>query len=333
MQLTIQDSRPYTDIEWDTIWKECDYATYFHSREWAVIWQEYTKGRIRPAGILITFSDNRKALLPVSCESLFFNLIKRGISSPAGTFGGWLSLDPLSELHGNLICDFLLANYRNMIWRLNPYDPLAGSIKIESAKYEETQVLMLERNLESILKDWTKGHTSAVRKAQKAGVMIREALSTQDWKDYFAIYEDSLKRWGSSTTSAYGWHLFRCILELNSPNVKLWLAVYQARVISGALCFYAKRHVVYWHGASLSDFFHLRPVNLLLYEVIKHACDDGYRWFDFNPSGGHEGVMKFKRSFGTRGIPCPVIIKSSSALNYLRVLSGKNDSKKGERSV
>jgi lipid II:glycine glycyltransferase (peptidoglycan interpeptide bridge formation enzyme) len=36
----------------------------------------------------------------------------------------------------------------------------------------------------------------------------------------------------------------------------------------------------------------------LLYEVIKDACEQGYFWFDFNPSGGHEGVKSFKKGFG-----------------------------------
>jgi lipid II:glycine glycyltransferase (peptidoglycan interpeptide bridge formation enzyme) len=99
--------------------------------------------------------------------------------------------------------------------------------------------------------------------------------------------------------------------------VKLWVAEYQNRIISGALCFYSKRHVVYWHGAGLSDYFHLRPANLLLSEVIKHACEDGYWWFDFNPSGTHEGVANFKRRFGAKSMACPVIVRKSHFFQLL----------------
>ena len=34
--------------EWDAIWTGCDHATYFHSRDWAEIWQTYTEGAVRP---------------------------------------------------------------------------------------------------------------------------------------------------------------------------------------------------------------------------------------------------------------------------------------------
>jgi len=48
-------------------------------------------------------------------------------------------------------------------------------------------------------------------------------------------------------------------------------------------------------------------VNLLMYEVIKNACKQRYTWFDFNPSGGHEGVKAFKKSFGAKGMRSPVV--------------------------
>lgn len=320
MDIEIADLRAATVSEWKYIWEDCDYATYFHSHEWAMIWQKYTRGKTKPMSTLITFSDGRNALLPFSRQSVFLGWIKRYISSPAGTFGGWLSLDELSAEHGRLLYEHILANHPNLIWRLNPFDSIAMNIKSEVASPDQTQVLSLDRGFSAIYKDWTKGHSSAVRKAQKLGVEIREADSTQDWKDYYCIYEDSIRRWGSLASSAYRWSLFQCMSELLSPNIKLWLATYGGKVVSGALCFYAKRHVVYWHGAALSEFFNLRPVNMLLYRIIEHACNNGYQWFDFNPSGGHESVSNFKKSFGAQFRSAPVITRSSPSLLFLQNL-------------
>jgi lipid II:glycine glycyltransferase (peptidoglycan interpeptide bridge formation enzyme) len=77
--------------------------------------------------------------------------------------------------------------------------------------------------------------------------------------------------------------------------------------IAGALCFYAQKHAVYWHGAALQSHFSLRPVNLLMSEIIRHACEEGHQWFDLNPSGGHPGVKKFKESLGAQALKAPVI--------------------------
>jgi hypothetical protein len=314
MSLAISDVRPAIDSEWDSIWKSCDYATYFHSREWAAIWNKYTNGDMDSAAMLITFSDGAVALLPFSYRKIVNGFIKQYISSPAGTFGGWISLDGLSFDHGNLLYEYIIANHRDLIWRLNPYDPVVMSIKTNGSRRDETQALQLDRGFNALYKSWTKGHASAARKArkaQKAGVKIREAVSIQDWKDYYNVYQDSHKRWGAKASSFYGWLLFQCMYESASSNIRLWLATYQNHVISGALCFYAKKHVVYWHGASVANYFNLRPVNLLMYEIIKHTCENGYQWFDFNPSGGHKGVENFKSSFGARKFACPVVDKKS----------------------
>lgn len=310
MGLKILDVRHATDNEWDTIWKNCDYATYFHSREWAAIWQKYSKGKINPAAMLITFSDGALALLPISYRKTLKGFIKQYVSSPAGTFGGWLSLDKLSENHEKLLCAYMIDNHRNLLWRLNPYDPIIVSIFVDITEYDETQVLQLECGFSAIYEDWLKERDSVVRKARKAqrvGVKIREAVSLQDWKDYYDVYEDSLKRWGEQASSSYGWSLFQYMYDFSSSNIRLWLATYQDRVISGALCFYSKKHVTYWHGAARSNYFNVRPVNLLMYEIIRHACEHGYQWFDFNPSGGHEGVKNFKSSFGAKKFACPII--------------------------
>jgi hypothetical protein len=44
-----------------------------------------------------------------------------------------------------------------------------------------------------------------------------------------------------------------------------------------------------------------------MYEIIKSCCEEGYSWFDFNPSAGLEGVRAFKESFGAKPLPSHVV--------------------------
>ena len=87
----------------------------------------------------------------------------------------------------------------------------------------------------------------------------------------------------------------------------LWLARAQGKVVAGALCLHARRHVAYWHGAALEEFFPLRPVHLLMRESMRDAARRGRNWYDFNPSGGLPGVARFKRGFGARPLRVPVV--------------------------
>ncbi|MEY3825231.1 MAG: hypothetical protein RLZZ148_43 [Cyanobacteriota bacterium] len=326
MDLKITKIQRASAQEWDQIWNNCDYATYFHSREWAEIWEKYSRGNLKPCPFIVRFSDFKKVLLPLSIRSLYKGFSPIYLSSPAGTFGGWLSHDELNREHAHLIYKFLM-NLGDIQWRLNPYESLCHQIHFDNLKLKKdtTDVINLKEGFEAIHHRWTKGHSSAAKKARREGVNIRLATSAEDWQTYYYLYEASLERWGGKTSSGYKyeWSLFELMFDLQSSRIKLWLAEYKNFVIAGALCFYAKNHVVYWHGSALSEYFNLRPVNLLIFEIIKNACELQYEWFDFNPSGGKEGVKAFKRSFGTLELSCPMILKNSltnSVLNKLKSL-------------
>jgi hypothetical protein len=84
------------------------------------------------------------------------------------------------------------------------------------------------------------------------------------------------------------------------------------------VCFYHRQHVVYWHGASLESAFAVRPVHRLFHRTIEHACVAGHRWFDFNPSGGLEGVIRFKDGFGCQRLSADVYEGTTRLARILR---------------
>jgi lipid II:glycine glycyltransferase (peptidoglycan interpeptide bridge formation enzyme) len=252
----------------------------------------------------LKFSDGKTAVFPLS----WYSNRQTFYSSMPTAYGGLISMDRLDTPHLVAAIDFVQRYLGSLFVRVNPFwdefDLGATDLPFQA---DETEVLWLDSGMEKLFKNWTKGHKSAVSKARREGVTIRQASTEQDWVDYFAIYEDSLERWGGKVSSRYKWELFQIMRDCESHNIKLWIAESSGQAIAGALCLYAKKHVVYWHGAALEKHFHLRPVQLLLFEIIANAADNGYRWFDFNPSGGHVGVRAFKRGFGTTTLSTPWI--------------------------
>ncbi len=300
--------------EWDLIWHECDYSTYFHSSEWAEIWSKYAKRKMFLTPFLVSFSDGKKALLPFSCvikeglTPILMGTTRLYVSSPECTYGGWISADKLDNNHAIVLLNLMKKKFNNLSWRLNPYDDVALNSDISINDEGETHAINLEKGFDVIASNMSKGHRSAVKQAIRSGVSVRRSSSIEDWLNYYRVYETSVNRWGNRLLGEkYSWELFRDFFARNSPNVELWLAIYQDAVISGALCFHSKRHFVYWHGASTDTYFTLRPVNLLLYEVIKNACERKFTWFDFNPSAGLKGVIAFKERFGAQALKCPIV--------------------------
>jgi predicted N-acyltransferase len=131
----------------------------------------------------------------------------------------------------------------DLFWRMNPYDELLSNVVVEGLTTDVTDVLELNDGFEALYKRWTKSSRRAATQARRGEVVIRLANSLGDWKKYYEVYEDSLRRWGDTASSRYEFRIFEEMQRRNSPNIKLWLAVYQEKIIAGALCFYAKKHV------------------------------------------------------------------------------------------
>lgn len=321
-ELRIEEIRPAGEPEWDALWAACEYATYFHSREWAEIWEEYSEGRIRPDPRLVTFSDRSQALLPLSLERAGRWGARSGHrSSPAGTYGGWLSSDRLDERHAVLLSRYLLE-LPGLVWRVNPFDAVGADVSSHAGRPDHTRALELGAGFAPLRTGWSKGHRSAARKALREGVSISVATGLEGWRSYFDLYRAALGRWGEAATSCYGWKLFERLHARHSAHVRLWLASRGDELLAGAVVFSAKEHVVYWHGSSLPDRERLRPVHLLLHEIVRAACSEGHAVFDFNPSGGHPGVDAFKKGFGAPRRPSPVIrTPGASVWDRLRSLA------------
>ncbi len=320
MSLSISNIRKATFTEWDYLYQNSNTATYFHSREWAEVWARYSEGKMQPHPLAVEFSDNKKALLPLSLKKATRGLPSHYYSSAAGTFGGWINIDDLTLPHAILLMNYFNSKIGNIILRTNPYDKFMIEAARGIGKEDQTHVLDLQGGYDAILKIWDGGKRSIIRKANKAnrsGVVIKQANKVQEWESFYSCYNASLKRWGPDASSNYEWRLFDVLFRQNSKNIKLWLACYDGNVISGALCVYSKRHAAYWLGASLAEYFNLRATNLLMVEIIKNACADNYAWFDFNPSGGHQGVRKFKESFKAQPMSCQIIVNTTTVSRLL----------------
>lgn len=250
--------------------------------------------------------------MPLCFETKAGGLLSRYVSSPQGTYGGWLSTQPLTLAHAICLVDWLTrGRRRNLVWRLNPYDPLAlqaGVTRHLRCKHDETHALRLQGNPELVLEGFKSTYRAQVRKALKtAQFSVAPATSLDDWRAYFDVYRDSMERWGDEPETGYSWRLFEFLFRMSSPDVRLWLARHEGRVVSGDICVYASKHVAYWHGATLKDYLRTSVAKLLKYEIIKDSTERGYDWFDFNPSAGLAGVKFFKEGFNAEALPAPIV--------------------------
>ncbi len=125
---------------------------------------------------------------------------------------------------------------------------------------------------------------------------------------------------GEKKTSFYEFKLFKNIFDVNSENIRLWLVELENEIIGGTLVFYTKHHAVEWHASFKEKYLRYGVANFIKTEIIKDTCKKGLRYYDFNPSGGHEGVVKFKESLGAKRIDIDCWRWENPAMKILRKL-------------
>ncbi len=298
--------------EWKRVADSCGYATFFHTPEWFRLFAgEFHDLEIETRKI--SFPGGTVAILPALARRIS-RFEKQYLMGPGGVYGGWISGNPLTREERRFLLDYIETHFKHLVWRLNPLQGDPGTIP-GNVREDFTQAVSLRGGMHMIERDFSPSNTRAIKKARREGIVVRPAVSLQDWLEYYECYLDSLRRWGERASSRYEWTFFLRMFDLQSDRITLWLAELEGKIVAGALVFYHKAHAVYWHGAALEQYLPLRPANLLHREIIADALDRRFRWYDFNPSGGHAGVERFKRQFGSRLLRAHVITRSDSPLH------------------
>jgi hypothetical protein len=293
---------------WFEVASLCPYATYFHSPLWHRLISD-TYGKMRCVSLIYVSDNGRRAVLPLIVRSTRGGTRK---STFAGCYGGIIADGPISEQEAQrLYAKAIGPTGRvqitgNPLWCCEVDNPPIPSFDTMVLKEETTHILRLDRGIDAIVSEFSKGHQRSLKRGIGMGVRVRQARSVADYVAYYEAYENTLHRWGKNASSRYPSRLFTngYTLSVEYPqHVRLWLAELEGKVIAGAWVFYWNKHVAYWHGASYEDFFQYRPNHVLHTEIIRDASDRGFKYYDFNPSGGHEGVVRFKSQFGGEELP------------------------------
>ncbi|MCZ6836568.1 MAG: GNAT family N-acetyltransferase [Planctomycetota bacterium] len=314
--------RDASRAEWQDAWASDPTSTFYQSPQWHEVWAKYSRGRLSPSPLHVELVDQTNVIVPISLEKTRFGRFKTAWLSPGCTYGGWLTSKELDQSHAELLTQFICDRFPGLFWRLNPLNENAIEAMPQSEQDEFTQALDLREGFEGIERLWKSKGDAIRRKARRAtskGVTICCA-SESDWEGYIEAYQDSLRRWGEKASSVFGRHMFDLLRDTNTDDVQLWVAKLEGRVIAGAIVLYASHHASYWHGAALESHLDRRPANLLHVEIIRDACTRGIKWYDFNPSGGHAGVVGFKNSFGCQIMPSPVVTRKAASSKPLQAL-------------
>ncbi len=292
--------------EWQEVANGSPSATFFHTPLWSGVFCK-TFSRWKVATIGIEFEDGTSAIVPMFRRALVSGAAHywHEFSVP-GAYGGPISNQPIETDHSTIINN-VLGKYANILITGNPFGEWKGSD--DFAKLETfTHVIQLNGGFSQVRKKFSKGRRAAITYAERMGISVRETKMLDVYREYYEIYKDQIQRWGKDAGDYYPVKLFLnlALVSSDEPGIKLWAAYLDGKMIGGLLGLYHQRHVAIWHGATLSAYLKVRPVDILYATVIEHACKAGYQYFDFGKSGGHQGVAAYKEHFGAIRFPLAI---------------------------
>lgn len=141
-----------------------------------------------------------------------------------------------------------------------------------------------------------------IRLATKKGVIVKEG-TREDLKDFHKIMVETGKRDGFITRPLE--YFEKMYDELAPKHMKLLMAYYEDKPISGVIPIFYGNKTWYLYGASSNEHRNLMPNYLLQWEMIKMAIARHDDIYDFRGVSGvvdenhpQYGLYRFKQGFG-----------------------------------
>ena len=143
---------------------------------------------------------------------------------------------------------------------------------------------------------------------RKARRMIRQGIKFGLYSEFglhllHDFYEILARSYHQLGTPIFSKRFFRTFLDEFGTDSQI-LVVYDKKgtPIAGVLSFFYKDRVLPFYAGSLFEYRKLAPNDYMYWELMKHACERGFKVFDFGRSKIDTGSYHFKRHWGFKPV-------------------------------
>jgi FemAB-related protein (PEP-CTERM system-associated) len=157
-----------------------------------------------------------------------------------------------------------------------------------------TMLLQLEADPEVIWKSFKAKVRNQVRKGEKAGLEVRMG-GIEYLDDFYGAFAINMRDLGSPVHSKA---LFENLLHEFPDSTRIFTVYLGSETVGGAIFISFKDTATVPWASSKREYFQYCPNNLLYWEVIKYACEQGFKYFDFGRSTKDSGTYRFKKQWG-----------------------------------
>ena len=313
MKITVRKFTAKDTKDWDDFVNQSNNGTIFHSRRFlgyhpedkfhdhSLIFHKKEKViGILPAAVIVEDGENILASHPgtsvgscaVPVELSFSDALR--IVEKLSSYCEGNNFCKIRITQPPLIYSRRISQYMDFAFRKAGYHYL---------RREVSSILFLEHSVKENLAKFKSTHRTAVRKAEKSGIIIRQ---TEDYENFYKILKKNLSiRHDVSPTHSLLELLY--LKELFPDKINLFGAYLKNEMIAGVINFVVNdRIVLAFYISHKKQYQELRPINLLFYKIFDWAICNNFKVFDFGIFTVHEkpnmGLARFKENFGASGV-------------------------------
>lgn len=146
-----------------------------------------------------------------------------------------------------------------------------------------------------------------IRKSIKEGITVEV---NERYDEFYPILIENKSRHNVKPTHSYE-DLLK-LKKLMPDRLKLFMVYLDEKPISGSLMFYANKNVaICFYNMLLYEYADYKPIQRVMYEVVKDATEQGYNYVDIgvsqdtsaeNPMTPSESLIDFKEKFDAKSI-------------------------------
>ena len=313
MSISIRQYKTTDRTLWERFVQQSNNGTIFHKQQF---FDYHPLQRFKSHHLIFLQRGKPIALFPAVLQMT--NGMRTLSSHPGASFGG-LVLSPhigINEVNSliKVLCAYgRKKEFQNIQMTLPPLVYLQQPNHyldfclirhgFQYKKREVSSIITLDFSQDRIMTIFKSETRTAVRKAIKSGVAVKPS---HDFKTFNTILKTNLKmRHNVSPT-----HTLDELVKLKglvTTDIRLFGAFLDGRMIAGMTIFICNPRVILaFYISHLEEYQSYRPINLLMYEVIKWALARDFRYFDLGiftvNMEPNWGLGRFKENFGAQGI-------------------------------
>jgi hypothetical protein len=191
--------------------------------------------------------------------------------------------------------------------------PFSVPVPLESFKRVPAKCSLLDLRgveKENIWDSYRSEVRRAIRKAQKNGLYVKGATSSDEVKIFYRLYVSSMER--NRAAAKYPLRWFDALYEIlvEQKKADFLFAMKEDEYAAGVVLIYSQSSNHYLHNGSTEAYLESRPNDLIVDYIIQKGVEAGRTTLDFMGSDPTDlSLLRFKEKWGSRSVDLYTYIK------------------------